>query len=61
MEAYAVVLVSAAIAYYTWAALDLFRIRLWIDILRACLVQGIVVLLYLLVLGVGTGALTWSG
>jgi hypothetical protein len=57
MELYAGLLVLGAVAYYTWAAVDLFRIHLWGDVLRAAAVQGIVILLYLLVLGFGTGAL----
>jgi hypothetical protein len=57
MEVYAVVLVAAAVAFYSWAAVDFFRIHVLGDILRASVIQALVVLSYVLLLGFGTGAL----
>jgi hypothetical protein len=57
MELYAFLLVSGAVAYYAWAAVDFFRLHVGWDVLRAGAVQSVVLLLYVLVLGFGTGAL----
>lgn len=57
MEVYAVVLIGAAIAYYSWAAVDFFRVHVGWDIVRASAIQAFVVLWYVLLLGFGTGAL----
>jgi hypothetical protein len=57
MEAYAFVLVGSAFAYYAWAAVDFFRMNVYRDILRAGVIQALVMLTYALLLGFGTGAL----
>jgi hypothetical protein len=57
METYAAVLVGIAVVYYAWAAVDFFRIHMYRDIMRACVIQVLVVLSYVLLLGFGTGAL----
>jgi hypothetical protein len=57
MELYAVLLIASAVAYYCWAAVDFFRQHALADLARAGTVQATVLLLYVLVLGFGTGAL----